>query len=531
MEPPYQIILDFWEGNPDINIPLLKANGVVGLIARLNDMHGGHHMDKMFAENWAKTQEFPISALYFVYNPWVDAVQNYMWYQDHMPADYGNRRVFIDVEVRYSGYSPIIYGREVAKFMAMVRKDRPATIYSGGGYREILTPWPKDEEYWWAAYSTTLTLQKTWDKYKEVLARIEFGEFVKLSPGPVRLWQATGDGVKLPGFGNHAVDINVFPGTLEEAREWFNSTNQGEIPVTEEKAPVGLYTTTTGWSSNPEFAFVMAEVHQPGVFEPYSTLKPIQEEAAKARVPFLLHWTFMPEWYSEKQLGEQNWPTPENDQQFQAFLSVLKVRQYQGVVVDLMTYKTASGKPEHPNFLSFAGRTFCERVDGWLRANRPSVPLIIAGSNSIMSVFSPNMKNWFHIWENMAVEATPIKDSRPLPGAKPAYLGNSFECPFWRYYEFPGDDPRALILFRGENGYLPTRKSLNKWFNFEPGTVPPVVEPPSDPRDDEIDEFLDALDEFSDDLEAFAAGLDEMSVSLNKLTTAIQKMTAELDED
>lgn len=220
MNQPYQILLDIWEGNPDLDAETLKAHGVVGLIVRLNDMNGGHHMDERFEQNWALAKQFPVQTIYFVYNPWKNGQANYDWLKAHLPANYGQRRLMVDIEVNYPGYSPKIYAIEVERFKTLVNLRFPMAIYTGHWFLSCLSRWPVDVDYWWAAYPYALKQCTTWAQYKQALEGVGFELFTRPAPAPARLWQCSGDGVRLEGFGRHAVDVNVFPGTLDELKAW-----------------------------------------------------------------------------------------------------------------------------------------------------------------------------------------------------------------------------------------------------------------------------------------------------------------------
>ena len=220
-----QLLIDIWEGNPSLDADVLIAAGVKGCIVRLNDMSGGHHMDSMFAVNWAFAQQFDVSAVYFVYNPWVTGRVNYDWLTAHLPAGY-NLRLFADVEVRYEGYSPATYAAEVADFVNRCKAGGlNVTIYSGAWFKSYLSAWPMACDYWWAAYPTALTTCSTWDAYKTTLAGMNFSAWTNTAPGKAALWQCSGDKpVSLPGCGGHPVDVNLFPGTLDELRAWAGVT-------------------------------------------------------------------------------------------------------------------------------------------------------------------------------------------------------------------------------------------------------------------------------------------------------------------
>ena len=51
------------------------------------------------------------------------------------------------------------------------------------------------------------------------------------------MWQASGDGSRLPGFNKHAVDTSIFPGTTENLISWFNCLAKSpEMELREEVA-------------------------------------------------------------------------------------------------------------------------------------------------------------------------------------------------------------------------------------------------------------------------------------------------------
>lgn len=479
LKEPYQIILDVWEANTDFDPKVLIENDIKGIIVRLNDMNGGHHMDVYFEENWEKAKQFPIQALYFVYNPWVDGKTNFDFLMKHLPSDYGKRRIFVDIEVRYKDYSPVTYRKETSIFCNLVRKTNPCTRYSGGGFLNLLDYWPIDEEYWWASYSDYLRTSTTWEIFRRFLSMLSFNAFTKLSPGPCKLWQSTGDGVRLPGFGDHAVDTNIFPGTLEECVTWFGCENITEDDTEDETSmaiPIGLYTKVEGWTKiNPNFNFIAGAAQIKDTVDPNPRIKPIQEEAQKYKLPFLLWWEHYPWAYSEQQWGESNWPTEEADYIFQNFKTIMGAREYQAVVVSIDTYEDKRGKEEAKQFVAFSALQFIQRVKGWLKVNRPLVPLIVATSNDFIARHAPNINNWIHNYETMAVQPVALKDSYPVEGSKPAYLGVSKDCPWWRYFEAANT---ALIIFRGATGYPPNLTGMRSWLNLsDPGTDP-------DPDDD-----------------------------------------------
>ena len=231
MNEPYQLLIDIWSGNPNLDIPTFIRGSVAGGIVRINDMAGGHHPDTSFDINFQKCAAFATRGIYFVYNPWVNGPANYTWLSTHLPADYTGR-IFADIEVKYLNYSPATYAAEVALFVKMCESRGPISIYTGEWFLSTLSHWPaKPHEYWWAAYPTALTGVKTWEDYRIILKGLDFAFNKASCPGTVRLWQSSGDNVKPPGGDGHAIDVSVFPGTLDELKGWMGTAVQPTPPV------------------------------------------------------------------------------------------------------------------------------------------------------------------------------------------------------------------------------------------------------------------------------------------------------------
>jgi GH25 family lysozyme M1 (1,4-beta-N-acetylmuramidase) len=218
LKPFTSLVIDIWEGSLEINEPVLKAAGVAGFIIRLNNMVGGHHKDKEFDRQWREAAAFA-RAPYFVYNPWVNGQQNFDWLAANCPAE--ARTVFVDIEVRYDGYAPATYAAEVGRFLALAEKRWRVPVYTGQGFADILSVWPRGE-YWWAQYPTSIpwATLKTWDELKVALDKLDLPYNKQFIPGLLRLWQCSGDKVVLPGT-QRTTDINIFYGTESELRAWF----------------------------------------------------------------------------------------------------------------------------------------------------------------------------------------------------------------------------------------------------------------------------------------------------------------------
>lgn len=246
-----ETLLDVWEGSLDIDETLLLSEGVKGLIIRLNDMNGGHHMDENFLSQWMQASSF-LRAPYFVYNPWVDGLTNFNWMHDHLPSD-GVTRVFADVEVRYTGYPAETYGQQLRKFIDKARQEYLITIYTGGWFLPIVTPWPTDVDYWWARYPYTFyPSQKqywSWKQWYEVSGVYGWSpDPSKLCPSTIKLWQCSGDRLILPGCANRAIDMNLFNGNLASLEQWWGA----EMPVTEDKlAILWREANIHGWNLSP----------------------------------------------------------------------------------------------------------------------------------------------------------------------------------------------------------------------------------------------------------------------------------------
>jgi GH25 family lysozyme M1 (1,4-beta-N-acetylmuramidase) len=220
-----QILLDVWEGALDVDETILHEADIAGLIIRLNDMSGGHHMDANFTNQWDQASNF-LRAPYFVYNPWVNGSQNFNWLHDHLPQ--GVTIVFADIEVRKDGYSPKVYADEVQIFYNLISAQYKTVIYTGAWFLTVVDYWPH-AEYWWARYPYSLCPQGgrvfwSWGDFKQKANVYGYSpDPYKVCPGPAMLWQCSGDKVILPGTANRPIDINLWNGTLAELEAWWGN--------------------------------------------------------------------------------------------------------------------------------------------------------------------------------------------------------------------------------------------------------------------------------------------------------------------
>jgi hypothetical protein len=225
-----EIVIDNWEGSGDIDEPTIVDNNVAGVITRINDIQGGLHLDTNFIRQWGQNAAFQLQSVYSVYNPWVDGATNWLWLKSQLPSNCP-ARIFIDVEVRYSGtYLPSTYASQVDWLInAALDKGYTPSIYTGYGYLGLLSLWRKNIDYWWARYPfvtmpsrTPHTWEDLWTKLRMVnFATADLVGASHVSPGPVKLWQLSGDAWILPGCAGHAMDISIWPGTLDELKTWW----------------------------------------------------------------------------------------------------------------------------------------------------------------------------------------------------------------------------------------------------------------------------------------------------------------------
>jgi len=232
-----QVLIDIWTGDSDIDHKVMIENGIKGMIFRINSIAGGHHLDSNFALNYENSKKYLVRGIYFVYNPWVKGKPNLDWLLENLPKDY-NGRIFIDLEVRYQDYPPLAYANEVAYFFSELSKKYKITPYTGAGYLDILSYWPKTE-YWWANYQYNLypnTAQRI--SWKELYEKLDVYTEIPISiinicpTKNISIWQCTGDRLIMPGMLNHAVDLSLFFGSEEELVEYFGSNTSGStIPI------------------------------------------------------------------------------------------------------------------------------------------------------------------------------------------------------------------------------------------------------------------------------------------------------------
>jgi hypothetical protein len=219
-----EIVLDVWEGSLDIDEMLLRTSGVAGLLIRLNDINGGHHLDANYISQWEQSKNF-LRGSYFVYNPWVSGDTNFQWLIDHAAADCN--LVSADIEVSKIGYSAEIYADEVQRFIDLTSAHFHVVTYTGEWFLSVISHW-NNGEYWWARYPWAFyPAQKenwTWEQLKIKVNSCGWNpDPMHRCSGTVKLWQLSGDRLILPGCANRPMDVSIWNGDLQSLEKWWGT--------------------------------------------------------------------------------------------------------------------------------------------------------------------------------------------------------------------------------------------------------------------------------------------------------------------
>ena len=221
---PYDLVIDIWEGNVNIDEPVLLAGGVGGIIIRLNHISGGHHKDTNFDAQWIQAAPF-MRTLYFVYSPWYTSLENFTWLKANCPAERIGKRIMIDVEVVNPGYSPTEYARQLDYFLDLCKQVFIPVVYTGAWFLPLVAQWPTDVDYWWARYPFTWypnpSEARSWERINADAAAQVWSPGTP--PGPCYLWQISGDRIKPPGCDRRAMDINLWKGTRQSLGDYLGS--------------------------------------------------------------------------------------------------------------------------------------------------------------------------------------------------------------------------------------------------------------------------------------------------------------------
>ena len=128
--------------------------------------------------------------------------------------------------------TPANYAKQLDCTIRQLQYKNLTSIYTGQGYLDLCTSWPTSiDSYWWSAYPLSLypspAKEITWDQLKTMIDSTSWCWNEKYSPAFVKLWQASGDRLLVPGSSGHAIDLNIFRGTLDELKIWFGVSNSG----------------------------------------------------------------------------------------------------------------------------------------------------------------------------------------------------------------------------------------------------------------------------------------------------------------
>lgn len=234
-----QLVLDVWEGQPEIDPEILKAGNVAAMFIRLNHISGGHHKDLLFDKTWQLYKDF-MRCPYFVFNPWVSGEANYKWLAATVPPE--SPCVATDIEVIYSELNPAEYAAELDDYVRLRNlRWKSRSEYTGEWFLNYVDHWPNND-YWWAQYTRSMypgpytttpwkelpRVSVSWDELHALVKRTKWPPVNSAKcPGNIRLWQCSGDKLILPGS-TRPVDVNLFRGTKQQLGAWLGLEISGE---------------------------------------------------------------------------------------------------------------------------------------------------------------------------------------------------------------------------------------------------------------------------------------------------------------
>jgi GH25 family lysozyme M1 (1,4-beta-N-acetylmuramidase) len=231
----YQIVLDVWEADVKLDEPVLLANGVKGLIIRMNETLNRERLDYNFKKQWGESAGFYRGA-YVVFGDWMTVEQQVKFVIDNRPIDC--HLIALDVECDANTINPV----KVAGDLCEVKRQLESIglhviIYSGGWWWnsthiQVGLPWQSITDYWWASYDYLFQPDNSrksisWDALKALISRWTWN--TGMAPGPCQLRQVCSRYI-LPGTGGLNVDINVFNGSEKDLADYFGG-NAAVPPV------------------------------------------------------------------------------------------------------------------------------------------------------------------------------------------------------------------------------------------------------------------------------------------------------------
>lgn len=232
------------------------------------------------------------------------------------------------------------------------------------------------------------------------------------------------------------------------------------------------------------------------------------QQAYDRDIPFGAYFYFLADYYTQFPYSDKSrWPTPDRDLQLQNLIHSLKHKKFYFLAIDI---EETGNLNIDPDWISEGAKVFAGRVQDWLAANHPGVPLFIYTRNTYIKEHAPNINNWIQHynswiaqwWWNPGAHPITWQDLRakylPAPNGKPAHFSTR---PTWEMWQFTGDRFILPGIYNAENKPRPvdvnlfngTKAQLHAFINFTPrGTQPPAPPPP--PPDDEDDDKDDVKD-------------------------------------
>jgi hypothetical protein len=233
------LVMDIWEGDTGkLDPATLYANGVRGMIVRMNDTVDLLHMDEAFGAHWEMSEIF-YRIPYVVFAPWRTAIEQYQWIIANKPSEV--KVVALDSELDSKLDSPLQVARKFDDLhYRLLDHGLGVKTYSGSWWWNVqhIAPLPAHAkyDYWWAAYPYLLQPNNahtfsTWENIKGLIGQLNW---MPDPPGPkCKLWQVCSR-YSLSGTGGQNVDINIFNGSELELKAYFGGLDVvPPPPVTE----------------------------------------------------------------------------------------------------------------------------------------------------------------------------------------------------------------------------------------------------------------------------------------------------------
>lgn len=230
----YQLLVNT-HGSEVIKEDELRSNQIAGMIIRMNHIADGHRLDENFTRQWSETGTAGLLRTpYFIYNPNLDENVNYDWLVKHMPYEAG--AVMIGLVAAPTAQSGID-ADAATRFFEKISHRWNFMIHTSERYLPSMGHWPQDFDYWWAQYPGILyprSIERwSWSKFREKVASLPGPDNIDKVPGICWMWQATADRFILPGC-DKPIGINIYPGTLDELKEWVNEKEPAQLNFYEE---------------------------------------------------------------------------------------------------------------------------------------------------------------------------------------------------------------------------------------------------------------------------------------------------------